>query len=89
MGGRKGDTGPSASRTQTPRKKNLRLMSNNCNNVLSPAVLSPTGNHSISLQNKAHRNVAAPRALWFESTGEFPRGKLLRDVVQQDRKMLQ
>lgn len=62
-------------------------MSNNCSNALSLAVLSLTGNLSISLQNKARRNVASPRALWFDFTGEFPRGKLLRDIIQQDRKM--
>lgn len=71
----------------TPRKKNLRLMSNKSNNVISLAMLSQ-GNLKISCQ-KPHKNVTAPRALWFDATREFPSGMVLREIAQQDKKMLQ
>lgn len=64
-------------------------MSSTSSSVISLAMLSPTGNLRISLQNKAHKNVAASRALWFDSTREFPRVKVLREIAQQHTKMLQ
>lgn len=72
----------------TPRKKNLRLVSNKSKNVISLAVLSSTGNLRISCQ-KPHKNVTAPRALRFDATREFPRERVLREIAQQDRKMQQ
>lgn len=63
----------------TPGKKNFTLMSKKANNVISLAVLIPTGNLRILRQDKAHKNVAVPRALWFDATREFPMESVLRE----------
>lgn len=60
-------------------KKDFTLMSKKANNVISLAVLSPTGKLRILRQDKAHKNVAAPRALWFDATREFPTERVLRE----------
>lgn len=66
----------------TPGKKNFRLMSNKSNDVISLAVLSPTGNLRILRRTRPHRNVAAPRALWFDARREFPTDRVLREIAQ-------
>ena len=64
---------------QSDSGKNFTLMSKKANNVISLAVLSPTGKLRILRQDKAHKNVAAPRALWFDATRAFPTERVLRE----------
>ncbi|XP_011945866.1 PREDICTED: prefoldin subunit 1 isoform X1 [Cercocebus atys] len=41
------------------------------------------------ITTRAHKNVAAPRALWFDATRDFTGESILREVARQDRRMLQ
>lgn len=72
----------------TPRKKNLRLMSNEPNNFISPPRWAPQEISELRIGTRPHKNVAAPRDLWFGAIREFPRESVLKEIAQQDRKML-